>query len=342
MTLASKVFVSIVFCTLLVIACIPSPEAIQNANTTTAITASWTSTPNSALTTVEETAKVVSSYLHVSDSNTRQISVGDLVEIELVSTPVIYSIARRSDGSVQSTHTKLWVSHNVSEMQVCVSMDTPCQLSSHWIPFESLPDAGVYGEASIQKFSIQVDWVGPRTIWFVTRFRDNNENPIFSVSNANEDPQVISQISLVITGIWDESTTIGVHPPIVQTAIAATKAAFPLVGSLEIEEGRCCVGGTVGNTIEVQVSFSAISSFGKVEEMRVQTAGSCFTENNMADTAWEPFVPSKTFPVHVAINWIGFYVSVQYRDDLGNLSPVYCDDIAVEGHPPMPTITPTP
>jgi hypothetical protein len=342
MTLASKVFVSIVLCTFLVSACVPSPEAIQNANTTTAITTLWTSTPMPALTTIEETSKVVSSYLHVSDTNRRQISVGGIVEIELVSSPVIYRVARRSDGSVESTSKSRWESHNVSEMQVCVSVDTPCHLSSNWIPFELLPDAGIFGEASIQKFSFQVDWVGPRTIWLVTQFRDNNKNPVFSVSNPYEDPQVISQTSLVITGIWDEATPIGVQPPTVQTAIAATKAAFPLVGSVEIEEGRCCVGGTAGDTIEVQVNFSAISPLGKVEEMRVRTDGRCFTEYDIVDTGWEPLVPSKTYPVHVAINWIGFYVSVQYRDDRGNLSPVYCDDIGVEGHPPMPTITPTP
>jgi len=29
-------------------------------------------------------------------------------------------------------------------------------------------------------------------------------------------------------------------------------------------------------------------------------------------------------------------VSVQYRDALGNLSPVYCDDISLEGMPAPP------
>jgi len=295
-----------------------------------------------AATTIEDTTHVVSSTAYESNGNGRQISVGNFVEIVLVSTPVIYSVARRSDGSIKSTQERPWESHNVSEMQVCVSMDTPCQLSSNWIPFEPSPDAGIYGEAAIQKFSIQVDWIGPRTIWLVTQFRDNNKNPVFSISHSYENPQAITHISLVITGVWDEATPIRVQPPTVQTAIAATKVAFPLVGSVEIEEGRCCVGGTSGDTIEVQVSFSANSPFGIVEEMRVRTTGSCFTENDMVDTGWEPLVPSKTYPVHVAINWIGFYVSVQYRDNLGNLSPVYCDDIGVEGHPLMPTNIPTP
>jgi hypothetical protein len=42
----------------------------------------------------------------------------------------------------------------------------------------------------------------------------------------------------------------------------------------------------------------------------------------------------------VPVNWTGFYVSVQYRDADGNLSPVYDDDVSVEGQPP--TLTPTP
>ena len=30
---------------------------------------------------------------------------------------------------------------------------------------------------------------------------------------------------------------------------------------------------------------------------------------------------------------VGWYIAVQYRDASGNLSPVYCDDISVEGSP---------
>ena len=39
----------------------------------------------------------------------------------------------------------------------------------------------------------------------------------------------------------------------------------------------------------------------------------------------------------LALNWVGFYQRVQYRDALGNLSSVYCDDISLEGNPPPPT-----
>jgi hypothetical protein len=326
-----KVFVSIVLYTFLVTACGSSAGPIATQTSTTAIPTSTT-----------ESTHVVSSYASVSNSDRRQIIVGNVAEIVLVSTPVIYRVSRGSDGSVKSTSASRWESHDVSEMQVCFSFETPCQLSGNWIPFKLSPGAGIFGEASVQKFSIQVDWVGPRTLWIVAQFRDTNKTPILSVSESYQTPQLISQASLKITGVWDEATLITVQPPKVQTAIAATRTAFPITGSVEIEEGRCCIGGTEGDTIEVHVGFSATSPFGKVEEMRVRTGGICFRETEMVDTDWKSLVPSKNYPVHVAINWIGFYVSVQYRDNRGNLSPVYCDDIGVEGHPKMPTNIPAP
>jgi hypothetical protein len=73
-----------------------------------------------------------------------------------------------------------------------------------------------------------------------------------------------------------------------------------------------------------------------MEGMRVRTGGRCFSEPEMAEVAWEPYESRGEYPVLVALNWIGFYVSVQYRDAQGNLSPTYCDDVSVEGHPPPP------
>jgi hypothetical protein len=75
--------------------------------------------------------------------------------------------------------------------------------------------------------------------------------------------------------------------------------------------------------------------------MRVNPSGTCFTEEKMAAAEWEPFAVSKNFPVQVGINWNGFYVSAQFQDEHGNLSPVYCDDIAVEGMPAQPTVQST-
>jgi len=44
----------------------------------------------------------------------------------------------------------------------------------------------------------------------------------------------------------------------------------------------------------------------------------------------------------VPLNWVGFYVTAQFRDQLHNLSAVVQDDVSVEGMPPMPSPLPAP
>ena len=108
-------------------------------------------------------------------------------------------------------------------------------------------------------------------------------------------------------------------------------------GSVVIEGGTCCVGGTAGDVVDIHVSFQASSPYAEVTEMRVRAGGGGpFTEVDLAEEPWVPFVTSQACPFGAAINWVGFYVAVQYRDALGNLSPVYTDDISVEGMPPTP------
>ena len=146
----------------------------------------------------------------------------------------------------------------------------------------------------------------------------------------------VGWILFFLTGCGtDGSTPSAIPPTAASVPTTSTKVAFPLTGSVEIEDGRCCIGGLAGDTIQAQVEFSATSPFGKVNRMRVRTSGECFTESEMQVAHWEPFVPSKTYSVAVALNWIGFYISVQFQDEYGNVSPVYCDDISVEGSPPL-------
>ena len=150
-------------------------------------------------------------------------------------------------------------------------------------------------------------------------------------SNADLATQVAHQneiISYLATRIPSRAIT-PVHPTLTPYR--------PVYGSVVIEGGQCCVGGVAGETIEVGVAFEASSPLAKVTEMRVRSGGLHFTEDEMAYAEWEEFTPYKTFSVSVAINWVGFYVTVQYRDELGNLSLVYYDDISVEGHPATPT-----
>jgi len=111
------------------------------------------------------------------------------------------------------------------------------------------------------------------------------------------------------------------------------------IGGVQIAGGSCCIGGVDGDTIQAPVSFSAASPYGSVNQMRVKS--NCFADADIESADWEPFVDSKTFPVYVPINWTGFYICAQYQDEQGNLSPVYRDDISVEGMPRVPLVNPT-
>ena len=103
-----------------------------------------------------------------------------------------------------------------------------------------------------------------------------------------------------------------------------------------IEGGICCIGGIAGEPLELDAAFTASSPAGEVTEMRVHTSGFCADETFLEQHTWEPFVPQSTYIYTPPINWSGFYVSVQFRDEFGNVSPVVCDDISVEGMPSDP------
>jgi hypothetical protein len=107
----------------------------------------------------------------------------------------------------------------------------------------------------------------------------------------------------------------------------------PVAGSVIIEGGRCCVGARAGEEIELAVEFDALSQFGEVTDMRMRLANIPFTEEDLLATEWEPFVITTSLPVNVPLNWVTYYLTVQYRDEAGNLSPVYSAEITVEGSP---------
>jgi hypothetical protein len=124
--------------------------------------------------------------------------------------------------------------------------------------------------------------------------------------------------------------------------VASTQA--PVQGAVVIEDGKCCIGGIAGQPLPIRVAFEASSPSGPVTQMRVRVGLRRFTEDELAETEWGAFQASKTYTFTPPINWVGFYVSVQFRDTTGRLSPVVYDDISVEGMPPpptTPTITPT-
>lgn len=73
----------------------------------------------------------------------------------------------------------------------------------------------------------------------------------------------------------------------------------------------------------------------------MRVASGCATNTDLEDVDWEAFASSKTYPIPVVINWSSFFICVQYQDEYGNLSPVYRDDISVEGMPRGPLVNPT-
>jgi len=183
--------------------------------------------------------------------------------------------------------------------------------------------------------------------WSVTVSPDESERTLEALAEENEEQA--SQSSDQATWIAHLATRVGAPIATAYWIMGPTPTPYwttptpPVSGYVEIEEGQCCIGGSAGSTVEVRVGFWAYSPFAEVTQMRVLSGGQWFDEAQLADASWEPYVEGRIYPVTIALNWTGFYVTVQYRDSFGNLSPVYFDDISVEGMPveEMP-LTPTP
>lgn len=128
------------------------------------------------------------------------------------------------------------------------------------------------------------------------------------------------------------------HPSHTATATATPTVTGPVTGTVVIEGGFCCVGGTAGQQLDIDVDFTASSPAGQVTEMRVYYAygGGCANATTMEQQPWQPFSSHQVYTITVAHNWVGFYATAQYRDQHGTLSPLICDDISVEGMPPPP------
>jgi hypothetical protein len=126
--------------------------------------------------------------------------------------------------------------------------------------------------------------------------------------------------------------TVAVTLPLITSPADATGV---VTGTVQISNGSCCAGGAAGSTISLPVAFSATSGAGPVSEMRVGVGLRCGDER-IGIQPWEPFQTSKSYTTTLAVNWVGWYIAAQYRDAQGNLSPVVCDDISLEGMPPTP------
>lgn len=147
-------------------------------------------------------------------------------------------------------------------------------------------------------------------------------------------------LMMLAAGCGTSGPTGGTSTPIATTTtgsatITVLVTSSQVTGSVLIENGQSMTGGVAGATIELLVAFTASSSAGQVKEMRVAT-GVCAQPEQMEAYPWEPFVAEKTYTTTALVNIQGWYVSAQYRDDQGNVSTIYCDDISVEGSPGSP------
>lgn len=108
----------------------------------------------------------------------------------------------------------------------------------------------------------------------------------------------------------------------------------PVTGYVSIQGSPCCLGGVAGEIADLAVTFQASSPLGEVIEMRVRLGTHPFLAEQMVEAEWVPYLSKASYPVQIALNWVGYDISVQFRDEHGNESPIYYDEIAVEGHPP--------
>jgi hypothetical protein len=113
-------------------------------------------------------------------------------------------------------------------------------------------------------------------------------------------------------------------------------ATIPTVtGSVVVEGGTCCVAAQAGSPVSLRSEFQADSPFGSVTQMRVveKVAGACASEGELSSAEWAPLQLESTFTFAAPLNWIGYAITVQFRDDHGYSSQTYCDEVSVEGGP---------
>lgn len=151
-------------------------------------------------------------------------------------------------------------------------------------------------------------------------------------------PELITTPSAATTGAEIRSS----EPPQLLVPTLAPPPFTPqpdaFTGAVQIQGGACCAGGLVGDVLDLRLAFAVYSPSAPVTAMRLRTNGVCFQEADLNQAEWQPFQAGMDLRYTVsAINWVGLWASVQYRDAEGNLSPVACDDISIEGMPAMQT-----
>ncbi len=263
----------------------------------------------------------VSLGLKDSASNSPEVSAGSTAHFVLQLAPSLVTVQRRQDGSLDFVSWEIWKDSPAIQMRTCFSATGPCSLSDAWVPFQSQVS-----------FDVAVDWLGAKTFYASTEFRTSTGEVIQAGELGQDKVSPSYFVSMTVTGVFPAAPGGSPMPPAVLTAQAATQAASPLTGSIVIEDGRCCAGGVEGAQVPLHVRFQASSPAGPVTQMRI-AGGNCQRDAAALAAPWEPVVSSKTYTVTLTLNWTNFQLNVQYRDEVGNLSPVYCAAISLEGMP---------
>lgn len=254
------------------------------------------------------------------------LQAGSTANVDLTFSPTIVQVTRLGDGRIDHTISSEWKDPAISRMRYCLALDEPCTDPGEMKPFEL--------QASIP---LNLDWLGERQVYLMVEFLDRDGQPL-AVTDGS-DAATLTKGILVMKQLIQTKVdpTIGQEklPASIQTAAAATRTAFPVTGSVKIEGSPCCKGGSAGSKLNVKVNFIAASTFGKVTEMRLGSL--CPFSPAELRWDWEPFTPEKVIETDVPLNWSTFSVNVQYRDEKGNLSEVYCDSLGIEGSPLVPT-----
>lgn len=247
-------------------------------------------------------------------NNNLEVEVGQTVGLDVTFEAVSLTVVYRSDGKILSVSALPNPAIDIAQMRLCMGNESRCSDLGAWRSFE--PSYAT---------DIQVDWRGPRRLFLDAEFRDANGTTLLAYSGPFSKPGSVAQVEIKVNGIEK-------LPDPMLTSVAATRQAFPVTGSVLIENGREKAGGLVPALTPLWVQFQAVSPFGKVTEMRVGGANYCFSHTRLDNALWQPFVDARIYEVSHPIGYMRWVIFVQYRDASGNLSPVYCDDISLDGH----------
>lgn len=276
------------------------------------------------LTTVTQNVIRVTLHARGSSAVTPETTAGEVLTLEAAFEPVTQVLRYGADGRVSSVSTSPWRNAPVAKMRWRLVVGSEPGGLDEWHAYQPTIERDVV-----------VDWLGTRMFLLQVEFSDAAGQTIMALASGDSVAQPQALAALTVRASLDPHGPLDPLPEAVQTAAAATRGAFPVSGSVQIEDGRCCAGGPAGAHVTLRVAFAARSSAAMVTEMRVQT-GQCVREPAQMKGEWQPFEAQRSYDAQLALNWVGWWISVQYRDALGNLSPVYCDDISLEGSPPQP------